>query len=891
MYPNLLFPQKMEMSRKSSKSVEEGSSNGGSWRNGSIQLEEDKDQPRPPTYNPEDYAAGLKKFSRRVGENKDESGSKQNEAPEAEMSLRQFTGVTELLTKLKTDLRVAYPSFVQEFIGDPLDGVTLLLDMLKTIQQSQSQNQGRGASSALQRRILLDEHACLLCLKYCLRCQDAPRRFASSPAGLFTIAACFMSNANKSRILALELLTKVCEHPEAKGHVPVSEAMSTMRLRFGEPVRFRFLVGMLNGACLDLICNDLKFINAFVETSPNIQTKFYIQAELDQAGFKLETLYKNLPCSDVIKAELERWERNFIDVESILIKSEEAAKEVVALREKVAQLENTITMMQEEKLKQLVVEKNYRKNLKDVDKHSSKFETDKSISHISIEDSKIVNAPAKNRKRLDNGDVTPAEDEGISSSEHEDIEVEERVPVIYELMTLQNDTIVVKNDTRSLNDDPGNITVDEVMNDFQKIINDAEKQTNLRYNGKMRLENGVYSQSNKLNNKSLINNHSDKIIIRNFSEDSKIPEKSSQEALILEEESDIVPSYILPQPPSRCRSLYLPEKDYDDANPFFDDDEDDRSSLLNSTINLDVDFGDDVENHDQAYNNRTRYNLTDDTRARYTADMCEKNNRKNDPKKSDPGRARIKRSDTFHNIHNEIQQKFYDVSAMINRRGSFDGLFHKPREPRIGTSKSSASSDKRLKSKSLDRIEDGIERFIDIVVTSDKPSDCDQCDGKRNNCCRRVKKPPVTKPIYFNDVYKNVSRIPSRTDKYGILKDSNKAKSEAYTNVRVDKSRRTSPALDGGVPYIMPKIYVGTDLGSKVDKRDPSGKKASESEFILKRGNKIAGLYSNQYPEYDHPAPNRPRGPVNRSPSNLKSVDLNYRRSTPKLADTPSGLY
>lgn len=65
-----------------------------------------------------------------------------------------------------------------------------------------------------------------------------------------------------------------------------------MRLRFGEPVRFRFLVSMLNGASTDLLLAGLQFINTFLETSPNKQIQLYIQAELEQAGLNCETFKK-----------------------------------------------------------------------------------------------------------------------------------------------------------------------------------------------------------------------------------------------------------------------------------------------------------------------------------------------------------------------------------------------------------------------------------------------------------------------------------------------------------------------------------------------------------------------------------------------------------------------
>lgn len=123
--------------------------------------------------------------------------------------------------------KFVYSSFVQEFIGDPLDGVTLLLELLRAIQLSQASNltsgsqtlssqpgAGNGAASnqvirippAIQRRALLDELICLQCLLCCCqRYSDAVRKLTASSAGLFTLAVCIMSNVNKSRIIALEV--------------------------------------------------------------------------------------------------------------------------------------------------------------------------------------------------------------------------------------------------------------------------------------------------------------------------------------------------------------------------------------------------------------------------------------------------------------------------------------------------------------------------------------------------------------------------------------------------------------------------------------------------------------------------------------------------------------
>lgn len=86
---------------------------------------------------------------------------------------------------------------------------------------------------------------------------------------------------------------KICQMPDG-GHSAVSEALSTLRLRFGEPVRFRFLIGMLMsaGGQGELLATGLNFVNTFLDYCGNIQTRLYIQAELFQAGLDVEAIKK-----------------------------------------------------------------------------------------------------------------------------------------------------------------------------------------------------------------------------------------------------------------------------------------------------------------------------------------------------------------------------------------------------------------------------------------------------------------------------------------------------------------------------------------------------------------------------------------------------------------------
>lgn len=43
---------------------------------------------------------------------------------------------------------------------------------------------------------------------------------------------------------------------------------------------------------MELLLGGLRFVNAFTETCPDLQTKFYVQAELKQAGFKPAAILK-----------------------------------------------------------------------------------------------------------------------------------------------------------------------------------------------------------------------------------------------------------------------------------------------------------------------------------------------------------------------------------------------------------------------------------------------------------------------------------------------------------------------------------------------------------------------------------------------------------------------
>ena len=165
------------------------------------------DDERPPTYNAEDYAEHLTRFnSELIGD--DEANKDNQDVFSYEMGLRQFRSVSDLMSKLMYDLQVSYESFVTEFIRYPNNGVHKLLDLLKVIQLSQTNH--KTSSQGCVRTIQSDEFQTLLCLKLCSECEERALKIFEHSSGLFIVSVCVMSNFSKSRILALQLLTRLC---------------------------------------------------------------------------------------------------------------------------------------------------------------------------------------------------------------------------------------------------------------------------------------------------------------------------------------------------------------------------------------------------------------------------------------------------------------------------------------------------------------------------------------------------------------------------------------------------------------------------------------------------------------------------------------------------------
>ncbi|XP_023246354.1 uncharacterized protein LOC106643131 [Copidosoma floridanum] len=523
-----------------------------------------KQRQRPPTYNAEDYAITLRRWGRRAlgGKSLDTSNG-QSTLPSSctslssgyastnpgEMTLRQFTSVTELLNKLRADLRLAFPSFVQEFASPPADGISLLLETLRSVQLSQSTPPSATGSSRRPRarRAALDELGCVECLAACTeRCPDAARILAQVQPGLLALAVCLTSSLNRTRVLALQLLTRVCA--TSGGHAAVSEAVSTLRLRYGEGGRFRFLAGALLApkAAPALRLAGVSFLNAFIGSAPRTQAKLYIQAETCEAGLEPRILQEWLrqpdpaadaydehdetggrPLGELLREEVGKWSRHCVDVDALQLRARIAEESCRALTKKVAVLQRQLQILQLERMNE----------------HNPRVDVDKKIS-------------------------SSAEDEGISFSERSSSPVDPKPRRATNNNQMDNDQ---------------ETTIDDVIEELRIIVKDAEEELhdwNQLSSKNNAPRSGLFSEEAAPSTKGIKNGLPSKarVCLRNSEENARLDrdlKKTSLKILVPgakiknrdildvdiearnghedeDKESVIVPAIIHPQPPRRA---------------------------------------------------------------------------------------------------------------------------------------------------------------------------------------------------------------------------------------------------------------------------------------------------------------------------------------------------
>ncbi|XP_022244629.1 uncharacterized protein LOC111086361 [Limulus polyphemus] len=261
----------------------------------------------------------------------------------------ELPSVYYLLQKLKEDLQAANKKFLLEFVAEPQNGVRLVLDLLNSCWRIQIDQELSWIHDSerqfLLRNALREEHECLLCLKNCIKLKEAVTMVMKHSNGLSTLAFCITSNCRKSRLLALQLLTTVCQ-ASFDGNERVLEAMTSVKLAYGESVRFKFMMSMLKSGTrnsTDFKCAVLVLINTILLRTHDLDQKVRLQCEFKEAGLNIlkleeELFEKTTPTNDSFWKEISKWKERYVNIQEIMSESQQMASQIKALKNEVEHL-------------------------------------------------------------------------------------------------------------------------------------------------------------------------------------------------------------------------------------------------------------------------------------------------------------------------------------------------------------------------------------------------------------------------------------------------------------------------------------------------------------------------------------------------------------------------
>ena len=94
---------------------------------------------------------------------------------------------------------------------------------------------GLSHAGGTQGKVVREEQELVLCLRLCSELAQGVEELVSHSGGLFSVAVALMSHSTGTRVAALHLLAATSGM--ARGRTSVLEAVSMLRLKFGEPVR------------------------------------------------------------------------------------------------------------------------------------------------------------------------------------------------------------------------------------------------------------------------------------------------------------------------------------------------------------------------------------------------------------------------------------------------------------------------------------------------------------------------------------------------------------------------------------------------------------------------------------------------------------------------------
>ncbi|GFQ84182.1 hypothetical protein TNCT_386421 [Trichonephila clavata] len=272
---------------------------------------------------------------------------------------------------------------MEDFIGS--GGVECLLEVLRVCQARQNDSKapkGRQQQTIL-RKISSNQYDCLLCLKYAVQNPKSVIHVTDDAHGLSSICSCFMSTYPKSRILALQLLVRVLEL-SSRGHALILEALTAIRVLFGEPVRFKFLVGLLQGTITSppaFQTAALKFLNTLLKTSPRPADRIRLQCELEEAGLDINALETELrarciPCTDSVWAEIEVWRKSYLDMEHVTGGKQNLETENERLQHEVQLLRQALKKLEEDKINLMQIEMELKEKCEDLNEEVTTLKTE-----------------------------------------------------------------------------------------------------------------------------------------------------------------------------------------------------------------------------------------------------------------------------------------------------------------------------------------------------------------------------------------------------------------------------------------------------------------------------------------------------------------------------------
>lgn len=261
------------------------------------------------------------------------------------------------------------------------------------------------------------------------------------------------------------------------GHTAVSDAISTLRLRCAEPVRFRLMIGMMNsgGGSGELQATGLYFVNTFIDSAENLQNRLYLQAELSQAGLDPHQMAKLIsptsPWIEKLQLEIKRWDENKIDVEYL----QKQVRNAEQIRSKMVILERKVETLQEEKQVFTSIERRLQEKCAELQREIQQLKSKQNEckSEATTLEKRPVALPRQNPPNDNKKDPSENEDEGISSSETGP-SISPEPPKDYE----QNNKLKkMRNSYNNLEDgDYNNTTIDDVIEELTNIVNDAERE-------------------------------------------------------------------------------------------------------------------------------------------------------------------------------------------------------------------------------------------------------------------------------------------------------------------------------------------------------------------------------------------------------------------------------